>query len=85
VVERPSLATVLRLRSRLQKRARVVLAEMNRGASDEEALITKFVERSARYNAALERAARTSNGRMIRVNGNSPPDTMCTRVFNAIT
>ena len=31
-----------------------------RGASDEAALITKFVERSARYDAALEHAARTS-------------------------
>jgi hypothetical protein len=31
-----------------------------RGASDEAALITKFVERSAPYNAALEHAARTS-------------------------
>ena len=30
-----------------------------RGASDEEALITKFVERSAPYNAAREHAART--------------------------
>jgi hypothetical protein len=55
------------------------------GASDEEALITKFVERSARYNAALEHAARTSNVRMIRVNGDEPPDTRCTRVLNAIT
>ncbi len=34
---------------------------------------------------ALERAARTSNGRMIRVNGDEPPDTVCTRILNAIT
>jgi len=31
-----------------------------RRASDEEALITKFVERSARCDAALEHAARTA-------------------------
>ena len=55
-----------------------------RGASDE-ALITKFVERSARYNTALEHAARTSNVRMIRINGDEPPDTVCTPVLNAIT
>jgi hypothetical protein len=54
-----------------------------RGVSDEAALITRFVERSARSNAAL--AARTSNVRMIRVNGDYPPDTVCTRVLNAIT
>ncbi|MDT5098547.1 MAG: hypothetical protein QOC76_2284, partial [Mycobacterium sp.] len=51
--------------------------------SDEAALITRFVERSARSNAAL--AARTSNVRMIRVNGDYPPDTVRTRVLNAIT
>ena len=56
-----------------------------RGASDEAALITKFVERSARYDAALEHAARPSNVHMIRVNGDEPPDTVCTRVLNAIT
>ena len=55
-----------------------------RGASDE-ALITKFVERSAPYDAALEHAARTSNVRMIRINGDEPPDTVCTPVLNAIT
>src|ERR1700742_28949 len=56
-----------------------------RGASDEAALITKFVERSAPYNAALEHAARTSNVHMIRINGDEPPDTGCTRILNAIT
>jgi hypothetical protein len=56
-----------------------------RGVSAEAALITRFVERSARSNAALEHAARTSNVRMIRVNGDYPPDTLCTRVLNAIT
>jgi hypothetical protein len=56
-----------------------------RGASDEEALITKFVERSARCDAAREHAARTSNVRMIRVNGDEPPDTVCTRVLSVIT
>ena len=54
-------------------------------ALDEAALITRFVERSARSNAALEHAARTSNVRMIRVNGDYSPDTLCTRVLNAIT
>jgi hypothetical protein len=56
-----------------------------RGVSDEAALITKFVERSARCDAALEHAARTSNVRMIRGNGDGPPDTVRTRVLNAIT
>jgi hypothetical protein len=56
-----------------------------RGASGEEALTTKFVERSAPYNAALEHAARTSNVRMIRISGDEPPDTVCTRVLNVIT
>ena len=56
-----------------------------RGASDEEALITNFVERSAPYDAALQHAATTSSGRMIRVNGDEPPDTVCTRVLNVIT
>ena len=56
-----------------------------RGVSAEAALITRFVERSAPYNAALGHAARTSNGRMIRINGDEPPDTVCTRVLKVIT
>ena len=45
----------------------------------------KFVECSARYDAALEHAAMTSNVRMVRVNAHEPPGTEFTRVFNAIT
>ena len=74
----PVLGLICRRRVRMDR-------DFYRGASDEEALITKFVERSAPYDAALEHAARTSNVRMIRINGDEPPDTVCTRVLNAIT
>jgi len=73
----PVLGLICRRRVRMDR-------DFYRGASDE-ALITKFVERSAPYDAALEHAARTSNVRMIRINGDEPPDTVCTPVLNAIT
>ena len=73
----PVLGLICRRRVRMDR-------DFYRGAS-EEALITKFVERSARCDAALEHAARTSNVRMIRINGDEPPDTVCTPVLNAIT
>ena len=73
----PVLGLICRRRVRMDR-------DFYRGASDE-ALITKFVERSAPYDAALEHAARTSNARMIRINGDEPPDTVCTPVLNAIT
>jgi hypothetical protein len=60
--------------------SRLLPRRVRRGGTDHE------VRRAfGTLHAALEHAARTSNGRMIRVNGDEPPDTVCTRVLNAIT
>jgi hypothetical protein len=59
---------------------RLLPRRVRRGGTDHEAR-----RAFGTLQRALEHAARISSGPMIRVNGDEPPDTACTRVLNAIT